>query len=95
MSDLARPCPTLPRARCEDQGNNLAPLPPPLGGQGARSRTGPHGTATTPARPGKVTLDRDHLAALIAIARRAIRDDQDIDTVHRAQLIARTTGGPR
>ena len=52
-------------------------------------------TRTRQPAPDPVTLDRDHLAHLVALARRAVRDDQDLDSVHRAQLIARSEGGPR
>lgn len=62
---LARPCPTLPEAGCQHQGNHLAPLPPPKAGQGAGSwmgESGNEGSNETGARslpPGSRLSERD------------------------------------
>lgn len=52
-------------------------------------------TRTRTRTPDPVAIDRHTLRDLIAIARRSVRTDEDLDTVHRAQLIARTIGGAR
>ena len=47
----------------------------------------------SPPTTSDVTIDRGHLAELVALARRAVRDDHDLDVVQRAHRIACTEGG--